>query len=115
LTGNSVNVKWYPKLEYLLAINEDAPCDYYLVLTGPSRPPISSRGATRPWVIDFVFLFDLPLLLTSLRLRHVKINSMATSMTKAAWEEAEIYPTQRSPLLVLSAVQRQQLALFASV
>jgi hypothetical protein len=31
--------------------------DYYLVLTGPPSPAVSSQGTTKPWCIDAVCLF----------------------------------------------------------
>ena len=56
LAGKTVNVKWYGKLERMLDIKPDADLDYYLVLTGPKATTVISRGQTRPWVIEDVFL-----------------------------------------------------------
>lgn len=54
----SVNVKWYLKREGLLDTTESAILDYCLVLAGPPSGAVSSKGATRPWCIQAVFLFD---------------------------------------------------------
>ena len=53
-----MNIKWYLKREGLLDTTESAALDYYLVLTGPPSAALSSRGTTRPWCIQAVFLFD---------------------------------------------------------
>jgi hypothetical protein len=58
LQGRTVNVKWYLKREGLLDTTESVALDYYLVLTGPPSVAASSRGTTRPWCIEAVFLFD---------------------------------------------------------
>lgn len=44
LTGSTVNIKWYGKLDYMLDIHPEAVPDYFLVLTGPKSQPQSSRG-----------------------------------------------------------------------
>jgi hypothetical protein len=56
--GRTVNIKWYLKREGLLDTTESTALDYYLVLTGPPAAAASSRGTTRPWSIQAVFLFD---------------------------------------------------------
>jgi hypothetical protein len=58
LKGKLVNIKWYARREGLLDITPDSLPDYYLVMTGPRSPAISSRYLTRPWVIDNVYLFE---------------------------------------------------------
>jgi hypothetical protein len=77
------------------------------VLTGP-------RGQARvlPWVIDSVFLFHEELL-EALTARGVKIG-VATSIRKADWEAARIFPPPSAPRLQLSKSQLAQLALFSS-
>ena len=62
LAGKSVNVKKYSKNDHLLGIKRDAVPEVYLVLTGPKAPATSSRGATHPWTIAEIFLFDGPAL-----------------------------------------------------
>ena len=64
--GKSVDVKWYAKREGLLDISQGPLPDYYLVLTGPAAPALSSRGTPRPWVIEFTYLFDARELVTEL-------------------------------------------------
>jgi len=58
LQGKTVNIKWYLKREGLLDTTESTALDYYLVLSGPPSVAVSSRGTTRPWCIEAVFLFD---------------------------------------------------------
>ena len=95
LAGRTVNVKWYTKLEFLLDINPGAVPDFFLVMTGPKSPAQSSRGTMRPWIINHVFLFNGPELMTELKARGVKIG-VATSVRKHEWQAAEIYPNMRN-------------------
>jgi hypothetical protein len=111
LVGRTVNVKWYGKWECLLDITPALLPDYYLALTGPKSAAMSSRGSTRPHIIEYVFLFEAAALHTSLLAGKVKIG-MATSVRLHLWQEAEIYPTQRNQALLLSEEQRQLLSLF---
>lgn len=112
LVQRSVNIKWYGKWECVLDITPHALPDYYLVLTGPKSAAISSRGATRPRAIHYVFLFDAAHLYARLIARKVKIG-VVTSVAQHLWQEAEIYPTQRNQTLLLTEAQRQWLALFS--
>ncbi len=111
LVGKSVNIKWYAKNEAVLDITPDSPPDFYLVLTGPKSPATSSRGKTRPWLIESVYLFDAASLLNQLRARGVKIG-IATSTTQTLWDKAQIYPAQNNGQLALSEEQCAYLALF---
>jgi hypothetical protein len=116
VAGRSVNVKAYGKHEGMIAINPNAPLDYYLVFTGPKptrEALISTRGTLRPFCIDRVFLFDAARLHSELESRGVKIG-VATSVRAAQWEAAEIYPRATNPLLVVSDGQRTALSMFAS-
>jgi hypothetical protein len=63
-----------------------------------------------PWVIDSVFLFESEGLVATLTARKVKIG-IATSVRKADWEAARVFPPQQAPPLQLS---ESQLALFSS-
>ncbi len=110
LRGRSVNVKWYLKREGILDMVVADDPDYYLVLVGPTVPVGSSRGATRPWTIEAVHLFDTLALRARLTEAGVKIGT-ATSVRAAYWAEAEVYP-RASEALVLTDDQRAQLALF---
>lgn len=114
LAGKTVNVKFYGKWESMLDVNPDGISDYYLVLAGPKADSMTSRGGTRPLVIESVFLFESGPLLNALRARGVKIG-IATSVGKGLWESAEIYPTPRNGTLVLSNEHRAMLAQFGSV
>ncbi|GHO49634.1 hypothetical protein [Ktedonospora formicarum] len=111
LAGHTVNIKWYPKRENLLDLNLNHFPDYYLVLTGPKSPAISSRGAIRPWLIEYVYFFETQRLHQALKLRNVKIG-VATSVIEQTWFENEIFPVQRNQTLLLTEEQRHQLALF---
>lgn len=113
LAGCSVNVKWYPKNEGILAVNPKCECDYYLVLTGPRRPAQSSRDTVRPWVIEAVYLFNARELVAELNRTGVKMYE-ATSVRQALWDSAEIYPAPLNPTLALSDEQHGLLALFGS-
>jgi hypothetical protein len=112
LQGKTVNIKWYGKEESLLDIRPDAIPDYYLVLTGPRGRAVSSRGEARCWSIDSVFLFESAPLLSALTVRGVQVG-VATSIVRALWSEAEIYPTPGARLS-LSQEQRLLLDLFSS-
>jgi hypothetical protein len=113
LAGRTVNVKWYGKREGLLDVVEDPLVEYYLVMTGPRGGAVSSRGGTRPLVIEGVYLFNAAELLGGLRGRGVKIG-VATSVITSAWDRAEVFPASRNSELSLSAQQREALALFAA-
>lgn len=112
LAGRTVNVKWYGKEESLLDVADDERLDYYLAMTGPRASSISSRGATRPLLISSVYLFSAAELLQELRVRGVKIGT-ASSVRRALWDAAEVYPRPRNPALALSEEQRAVVALFA--
>ena len=111
LKGQTVNIKFYGKRENLLDINIDHLPDYYLVLTGPKSSAVSSRSATRPWLISSVYLFNSQKLMSELKNRGVKIG-IATSIISKLWDEAEIYPNQRNSTMPLSEEQVRQLRLF---
>jgi hypothetical protein len=111
LAGHTVNVKWYGKQEGVLDLHARRPPEYYLALTGPAGPATSSRGGTRPWVIQSVYLFDAQRLLMDLRARGVKIRT-GSSVRRELWLAAEIYPEPRNATLVLTQEQRDLLALF---
>lgn len=113
LAKRSVNVKCYGKQEGLLDVSPHSRPDYYLVLTGPHAYAGTSRGEVRPWVIDFVYLFRADELVKMLQERGTKL-SVATSVPKRYWHDAEIYPSQNNQDLILSATQKELLALFGS-
>lgn len=89
LAGRTVNIKLYAKHEGILDIDTRHPPDYYLVLAGPTSPPIASRGQTRPLVVEQIFLFETAQLMPSLA--RVKVG-VATSVRKDLWAPARIYP-----------------------
>ena len=111
LAGKSVNIKMYGKREGLLDIGEEYVPDYYLVLAGPKATQLTSKGATRPWVIEEVFLFDGPALVGRLRARGVKLG-VATSVVLAEWEATRIYPTSEDSPLKIDENQERLLMLF---
>jgi len=116
LAGKTVEIKWYGKLEYTLDIKTTQP-DYYLVMTGNQSPPVASKGKTRPWTINHVYLFDANELIVKLKEQTkadgqgIKIG-VATSVRKQLWEDAEIYPQTRSSMHITSADQREMLDQF---
>jgi hypothetical protein len=112
LAGKTVNVKWYLRREGLLDMSLSDALDYHLVLAGPRSAATSSKGGTRPWRIDAVYLFDSKDLLAELTSREARIG-VATSVRNAQWEAAEIYPTSANPALAVSGRQSAQLALFS--
>jgi len=105
--GKTVNVKTYSRHESVLDISPHA-CDYYLVLTGPP-----GQARTLPWVIESVFLFDRERLITELRSRAVKVGA-ATSIRKATWDAARIFPPQPASPLRLSDQQANLLELLSA-
>ncbi|MFJ8963201.1 hypothetical protein ACIRG5_27820 [Lentzea sp. NPDC102401] len=109
--GRTVGVRWYTKREGLLDLKEQGP-DLYLVLAGPKSAAASSRGTTRPLVIDAVYLFDAAAVVAELRARGCRIGT-ASSVRTELWDAAEIYP-RRNPSFPLTSEQREQLALFGS-
>jgi hypothetical protein len=111
LQGHSVNVKWYLKREGLLDTSECKSLDYYLVLAGPLALAGSSRGCTRPWCIQSVFLFDARQLHAQQANRGVR-HGVASSVLKQQWTDAEIYPTANNPLLAVTPSQAEKLHLF---
>jgi hypothetical protein len=112
LAGCTVNIKWYGKLEGLLDVTEDPSLDY-LVLTGPRGVAASSRGTTRPMLIDAVYLFEAESLLETLRGRGIKIG-VATSVISGLWSAAELFPEQRNFVLPVSREQHTALAMFST-
>lgn len=108
LEGRSVNVKWYGWREGILDVARGYGPDYYLVLTGPASTAGSSRGATRPLVIEHVYLFD------ARQLTEAGIKpGTAASVRQHLWEAAEIYPAH-NPIFELTEEQRKLLELFRS-
>ncbi len=85
--------------------------DFYLVLTGPHEPAVSSRGTTRPWLITSVFLFDGPRLVNELAKAGVKIG-IGASVRTYPWDAAELWPNQRNTMFLLTDEQRRMLRLF---
>lgn len=105
LAGKTVNVKTYSRHELVLDISPH-PCDYYLVLTGPP-----GRASVLPWVIDSVFLFEHQPLVADLASRAVKIG-VATSIRKADWAAAQVYPPRPASPLQLTSDEIALLRLF---
>src|SRR5215204_4669750 len=92
LAGKTVNVKWYLRQESVLDMTTSPTLDYYLVMTGPWLSATLNK-TTRPWVINFVYLFDAHHLLEEKQRQGVKIG-IATGVRKDEWKGAEIYPCQ---------------------
>jgi hypothetical protein len=112
LQSRTVNIKWYLKREGLLDMTESTALDYYLVLTGPRSPAVSSLGTTRPWCIEAVYLFQARQLRSEQLTRGVK-RGVASSVTRQQWEAAEVYPSAANTHLPVTTQQAEQLKLFA--
>lgn len=110
--GRTVNIKWCLKREGLLDTTESTALDYCLVLTGPPSAAASSRGTTRPWCIEAVFLFDARQLRSEQIMRGVN-RGVASSVIKQQWAAAEICPSATNPQLTVTSQQAEQLRLFA--
>jgi hypothetical protein len=105
LAGRSVEIKYLALDEGGLLYTSTPPkylADFYLVLTGPRASAASSKGRKRPFVIDYVYLFDQSTIVQS------------PDPPRASWNAAEIYPQPRNPLLTLTEQQREMLRLFGS-
>jgi len=113
LKRKTVNIKLYGKQEGILDIALENLADYYLVLTGPKSPPATSRGESRPVVIDHAYLFEMKDLVDKIGKRGIKIG-VATSVAKSYWEEAEMYPKQTNRRLKLTKEQIRFLKLFST-
>ena len=111
VADRSVNIKWYLKREGLLDISSSPAVDYYLILTGPSSAAVSSRGGTRPWRIDAVYLFDGHKLHPEQGERGVKLG-VASSVRAVQRLAAEIHPTPTNTTLPVTAEQSALLGLF---
>jgi hypothetical protein len=107
LAGKTVNVKTYGRQEFVLDISPH-PSDYYLVLTGPA-----GQARVRPWVIDSVYLFEHQRLVAELTSRAVKIG-VATSVRRAQWNAAQVYPSQPTSPLQLTGHQVALIGLFST-
>jgi hypothetical protein len=112
LQGRTVNIKWYLKREGVLDTTESTALDYYLVLSGPPSAAVSSRGTTRPWCIEAVFLFEARQLRSEQIMRGVK-RGVASSIIKQQWAAAEIYPSPANAQLIVTSQQAELLKLFA--
>ena len=110
LKGKSVNVKYYGKEEHLLDITTKILPDYYLVMTGSKANASGSKGKTRPFIIESVFLFEAKQLVETLANRNIKIG-VATSVISSIWDDARIYPCS-SGILQISDEQKELLQYF---
>lgn len=98
--------KAYARHERILDVGRH-PRDFYLVLTGPEGPGKDLRCG-----ISSVFLLDSLELDASIARRGVQI-SVATSVPKAEWEAARVFPVTESLPLPLSEEQVAMLELLA--
>jgi hypothetical protein len=112
LAGKTVNVKFYGKREGMLDLSVGV--DFYLVLTGPRSAALSSRGETREFRVDHVYLFDAEVVHADLTSRGVALSRTAASVRNVLWQAAEVFPAAVSPALRLSEEQLGLLRLFAA-
>lgn len=81
------------------------------MLAGPPAPAGSSRGTARPLCVNSVHLFDARQLVAEQRARNARLG-VASSVTKAQWQRAEIYPVATNAALTVSPAQAALLAFF---
>lgn len=110
LAGQSVDVQWRIRHDGILHLKTDPLPDYYLVFVG-SKELATFHTLSIPWLIESLYLFHAAELYTALRERGVQIGT-GTSITGPLWERAELYPIQRNNQLILSAEERNTIALF---
>ncbi len=110
LPGSTVNIKWYLKREGVLDTTESTELDYYLILTGPPSPAVSSKDTTRPWCIEAVYLFEARQLRSEQVARGVK-SGVASSIIRQQWEAAQIYPSATNPQLTVTPQQAEQVSI----
>jgi hypothetical protein len=110
LAGQTVDVKAYAERTGLLDISPH-PCDWYLALMGPPRAS-ADRGRSLPFRIERVYVFDIEALKGALKISGVGIG-VASSVRKAMWEAAQVFPDPAlgAPLLP-DERQRRLLELF---
>ncbi len=110
LAGKSVDIQWRIRHDGILHLKTDPLPDYYLVFVG-SKELATLHTLSIPWLIESIYLFHAVELYTALRERGVQIGT-GTSITGPLWERAELYPMQRNNQLMLSAEERNNIALF---
>jgi hypothetical protein len=115
LQDQTVNIKYMSRKIGILnmgtsrvAVNHP---DWYLVLTGPTSKPMSTKQTATPWVIEQVFLFNSQELLRQL---NGKRTGIATGVPKVLWQAAKLYPEAVSPHYTITEEQRAHLNLFRS-
>jgi hypothetical protein len=112
LAGTTVNIKTYGKREGMLDTTDDPSLAYYLVFCGPKATAMTSKGGTRPWAIENVYLFDAAQLRADQIERGIK-SGVASSVRTELWSAAEIYPrTGGAARLAVTAEQAAALARF---
>ncbi|MEU2664891.1 hypothetical protein [Micromonospora sp. NPDC007220] len=109
LAGRTVNVKTYGDAFTGLDISPHH-CDFYLILSGPARPPAAVRH--HRWRISAAYLLDSRRLLETLKARGVKIG-IATSIRRGDLERAQVFPTSGADAPIrLTPEQTALLSLF---
>jgi hypothetical protein len=112
LQGKEVNIKLYGKQEGIIDVREDAVPDFYLVLTGLKAGAESTRGRTRPLVINHAYIFPGQALLQTLKSRGRRVGP-ASSIPQAEWDRAEVWPVPASGHLILEPAQATALGMFS--
>jgi hypothetical protein len=110
LEGHTVSVQWHRLQRGLLDTAETTTFEYYLVLAGP--PPLTPPTYTRqPLSVDSVYLFHARQLHAEQNARGVR-PGLSSIVTATQWRAAEIYPSARNTVLLVTPVQAAQLQLF---
>ena len=68
----------------MLDITPNSLPDYYLVMTSPKVFEGTSKGGIRPWLVNYVFLFNAAELVIELAAHGVNIGT-ASSIRKPEW------------------------------
>ena len=89
LEGKTVNIKLYSRDDATLDISTH-PSDFYLVLRGPRLHKAAGPRAL-PFRIDSIYLFESLSLRGMLAEAGVRVG-VATSVRRAVWDTARIYP-----------------------
>ena len=107
LVDKTVNIKWYTVRRNILALHKDRTPNYYLVLSGPKFAG-SSKGVFYPLSIENVYLFKTDDLFDALK---VPIGN-PTSIKQQLWDDAEIYPNNKSQEIEITDQQIKDLENF---
>ena len=111
LEGKTVNIKLYSRDDATLDISTH-PSDFYLVLRGPRLHKAAGPRAL-PFRIDSIYLFESLSLRGMLAEAGVRVG-VATSVRRAVWDTARIYPDAPGAPLALTDAQIAMIVAFGA-